>query len=858
VCQKPRIKCSICQHRKYIELDDAIIEAHLRGKIVVGIYPLTEDEKCYFLAFDFDEAEWEKDVAAVRAICHEHNIPIAVERSRSGNGAHLWIFFAEAISASLARKMGSALLTHAMSKRHEISFNSYDRLFPNQDTMPKGGFGNLIALPLQALPRKSHNTVFIDEQFLPYNDQWDFLRGIKKFSTDNVHALITRLGVDNDLGYLKVDTEENPKPWERRTSPTKLTHVDFPKQLQIVKADMLYVEKEGCSQRALNHIKRLAAFKNPEFYKAQAMRMPTYNKPRVISCSDESEKHLVLPRGCATDLFALFDNINVSHSFSDKTNAGRMVQVEFSGILREEQQEAVAELLRHQDGVLAATTAFGKTVVAAKLIAERKVNTLILVHRKQLLAQWIMRLSEFLMINETIVAVESAQKRGRKKKLNIIGSFCAGKNQLSSIIDVAVMQSLYCADDIREHVKNYGMIIVDECHHVPAFSFEQIIKQANAKYIYGLTATPARKDGHHPIIFMYCGPIRFRVDALKQAQQRPFAHFVIPRFTSFCMPDEDKEQGFSIQDVYASIVHDEIRNQLIVNDVLRCHEAGRHCLVLTERTEHVKMLAKMLSQNNPNVIALTGGMSAKETTALLGKIAATAQDEALTIVATGKLIGEGFDEPRLDTLFLAMPISWKGTLQQYAGRLHRIYEGKKEVQIYDYVDVRVRMLERMYSKRLRGYAAIGYQAKGPAERCGTVNNIYDKHSFFPIYRQDMEWAKKNILIVSPFVTQKRVIELLQILREALARKIKVTVVMRSAEDFTGKFRDSSAESIRTMLAAGIALQFKRKIHQKFAIIDQKIVWYGSINLLSFGYSEESVMRIVSASIAMELIASIGV
>jgi hypothetical protein len=415
---------------------------------------------------------------------------------------------------------------------------------------------------------------------------------------------------------------------------------------------------------------------------------------------------------------------------------------------------------------------------------------------------------------------------------------------------------LYSAEDVKNCVKNYGMIIIDECHHVPAFSFEQILKQINAKYIYGLTATPVRKDGHHPIIFMYCGSVRFRVDALKQAQKRPFDHFVIPRFTGFCMPDE--EQKFSIQDVYASIVYDEIRNHLIVNDVLRCYEAGRHCLVLTERTAHVNILAKMLSINNLNVIALTGGMGAKETSSLLNKIVETPADESLTIVATGKFIGEGFDEPRLDTLFLAMPISWKGTLQQYAGRLHRLFEGKNEVQIYDYVDVRVRMLERMYNKRLHGYAAIGYQAKGAVEKCGTINNIYDKHSFFPVYSQDLEWAKQSILIVSPFVTQKRVIELLQILREPLARKINVTVITRPAGDFTGKFKNTFEESVRAMIAAGIALTFKRKIHQKFAIIDKKTVWYGSINLLSFGYSEESVMRIVSAGIASELTESLAI
>jgi len=855
LCQKPRIKCSFCQHKSYKQLDDRIIESHLRGEIVVGIYPLTEDEKCFFLAIDFDEGEWVKDIVAFRNICLELNVPNATERSRSGKGAHVWIFFDKPVVACLARKMGCAILTHAMNKRHEISFKSYDRLFPNQDTMPKGGFGNLIALPLQAVPRKNHNSVFIDENFLPYADQWGFLNCIKKISEEDIHTLLVRLSSESELGLLRVDPDESPKPW-LRAIPEKLTKVDFPEQINLIRANMLYVEKNGISQRALNQVKRLAAFKNPEFYKAQAMRLPTYNKPRIISCSEESEKYLALPRGCETNLLAALDRVNVPYLCTDETYAGNSIKVEFSGTLHEEQQEATYELLRYHDGVLAATTAFGKTVVAAKFIAEKKINTLVLVHRKQLLWQWITRLSEFLVIDEVLPEIN--QKRGRKKKLNIIGSLSGGQNRLSKIIDVAVMQSLYAREDIDECMKNYGMIIIDECHHVPAVSFERILKHTNAKYIYGLTATPERKDGHHPIIFMYCGPVRFRVDAIKQARKRPFDHFIIPRFTSCCMPEEDEKQNYSIQDIYANIIQDEVRNNLIANDVLRCYEAGRHCLVLTERTVHVDMLTRILSKNNSNIIALTGGMRAKETAAIISKIASTPLNEPLVIVATGKFIGEGFDEPRLDTLFLATPISWKGTLQQYAGRLHRIFAGKKEVHIYDYVDIRVRMLERMYNKRLHGYASIGYQAKGPAEKCGTVNNIYDKYSFFSVYAQDLGWSKQNILIVSPFITQKRITELLRILQEPLNRKVKITIITRPVDAFIGKMKDVFVKNIRVMSEAGITLVFRQKIHQKFAIIDQKIVWYGSINLLSFGYSEESIMRIASANIALELIESIGV
>jgi len=613
ICGKPKIKCSECSRKSYGVFDEKVIEEHLRGNIIAGIYPMCLDETCHFLAIDFDNEGWKKDVSILRDACKEFDITIAIERSRSGNGAHVWFFFEKEIPAVLARKFGTALLTHSMSKRHEITFKSYDRFFPNQDTMPKGGLGNLIALPLQMAARKNGNSVFIDENFEPYADQWEFLSSIEKLSEVKVETLIAGLCHGNELGALKNDDEEVQKPWEKNR--VKLSKDDFPGEVNLVRANMLYILKAGISQRALNAIKRLAAFKNPEFYKAQAMRMPTYNKPRVISCSEETEEYLCLPRGCEADLNSLLKEYKVKIGWMDKTNHGRSIDVEFKGELREEQQLVINELIKYDNGVLSATTAFGKTVVAARLIAERKVNTLVLVHRQQLLAQWVSRLLDFLSINEELPVLE--KRRGRKKSQSLIGQIGAGKDNLSGIIDVAVMQSLNRGGEVKECVKNYGMVIVDECHHIPAFSFEQILKNVNAKYVYGLTATPARQDGHHPIIFMHCGPVRFRVDAKKQAEKRPFDHYIIPRFTSLRMPLDKVEKELSIQELYAEITVNEIRNQLIVEDVIKSYENGRNSLVLTERIAHVKSLAKKLSEKIPDVIALTGGMRAKETRRVL-------------------------------------------------------------------------------------------------------------------------------------------------------------------------------------------------------------------------------------------------
>ncbi|WP_366557061.1 DEAD/DEAH box helicase family protein [Desulfosporosinus sp. BICA1-9] len=615
--------------------------------------------------------------------------------------------------------------------------------------------------------------------------------------------------------------------------------------------------KTGISHRALNQLKRLAAFNNPEFYKAQAMRMPINKKkiPRIISCSDETEDYLCLPRGCEADVRAFFAELKIEPEFITETNHGRSIDVEFIGSLRDEQPRALAELLKHDTGVLSGTTAFGKTVVAIKLIAERKVNTLIIVDKVNLVTQWKKRLTEFLTINETLPDVIDVKTKGRKKVNSTIGQLGAGKDSLSGIIDIAVMQSLNRMGEVKDCVKNYGMIIVDECHHLSAISFENVLKSSNAKYVYGLTATPTRKDGHQPIIFMQCGSIRFKDDAKKQAEKRPFEHYVIPRFTSLRVPLDKNEKDVSIQELYSDIVVNEFRNQLIIDDIVRSFESGRNCLVLTERTAHVELLSNKLRERIPEVISLTGGMGVKRTREIMTRISETPDDKPLTLVATGKYIGEGFDEPRLDTLFLVIPISWKGTLQQYAGRLHRLFANKKEVQIYDYVDIHVRMLERMYHKRLNGYATIGYKAKGESTAPESIDVIFDKSNFLSVYTNDIINAAREILIVSPFVTKRRTLQMMQHLKLALENKVKVIVITRPIGDFKDKDTSALQGTLDLLQVAGVSLVFKSNIHQKYAVIDQRIVWYGSINLLSFGSAEESIMRLDSPNIANELIMS---
>ena len=853
LCDRTRVKCKDCKHRDLLPLTPEVIDRHLRNKDeygagIVGIYPLLPDETCFFIAVDFDEEKWEKDVATFRLVCESLNIPIAVERSRSGNGAHAWLFFEEPISALSARKLGNALLTKAMSVRHEIKFSSYDRMFPNQDFMSKGGFGNLIALPLQGGARKKGNSEFVDQNFQSYPDQWAYLSSIRKMRQDEVVRLLSELCVGNGLGELANTTEdEDVKPWESNKIETIQTK-DFPVTLTIVEANRLYIPKLEVSPKALNRIKRLSAFQNPQVYKTQKMRMSTYGIPRIIWSLDETDEYIGIPRGCKSALIHLLDEANIRYSFEDKRNNGKQVDVQFKGELRQEQQLAKDTLLQYENGILSLPTAFGKTVIGSSLIAERKCNTLILVHLQTLLEQWKKSLEQFLEINE--VLPEPEKNRGRNKVRSIIGQIGAGKNTLSGIIDIALVQSLIHNDEVDEIVKNYGMVIVDECHHASSVSFEKVLSNTNAKYVYGLTATPKRQDGQHPVVFMQCGAIRHSVSAKEQAGKHDFEHFVVPCFTSFRKPLNQSESDWHITNIYSTLAEDETRNQQITTDILDAVENNRTPIILTQRTDHVMILTDMLKkQTDANIITLIGTDSAKkkrETTELLENIP---PNEKLIIVATGKYIGEGFDYPRLDTLFLASPIAWKGTLAQYAGRLHREYPGKQDVIVYDYVDIHIPVLERMYHKRLTGYSQIGYKTLASKNEPDRISMIYDHKSFSTALKRDFSETRKEILISSPYIRKKQVNLLLAMLEDLVYKGIDITIITLPSESYREQER---AKKCIELLQTKVNVKTIPDIYQKYAIIDNRLVWYGSIGLLDYIDSDDTIMRLELKELVEEL------
>jgi superfamily II DNA or RNA helicase len=680
--------------RKFLPMTDGAIENHLLGKETVGVYPLLPDETCWFLAADFDKKTWEYDSQAFLETCQELSVPAALERSRSGKGGHIWIFFDRALPAITARKLGCVILTRTMERRHQLGLDSYDRFFPNQDTMPKGGLGNLIALPLQFAPRKSGNSVFIDVDFQPYPDQWQFFSTIRRLPAGIAEKIVAEAQGKGDLIGVRIsiaDDEDVLDPWtlppsrKRRERPIE---GPLPRGVQIVRANLVYVEKKDLPPAMLNRLLRLAAFQNPEFYKAQAMRLSTYDKPRVIACGQEFAQHIAVPRGCLMETLALLEAHQIRPEVRDERCAGTTLEAEFQGQLRPFQEEAVAKITGHDEGILCAPTAFGKTAVAAWLIAKRKVNTLVVVHRQQLLDQWQERLRMFLDLPS-----------------KSIGHIGGGKTDRTGRVDVAVIQSLYRKDDVKDFVAEYGQVIVDECHHISAFRFEQVMRQVKAKYVVGLTATPTRKDGHHPIIYMQCGPVRFNMSARTMTEATPFEHKVTPRHTEFRMAPELTE--VTIQDIYAALINHASRNEMIAGDIVGAIASGRCPLLLTGLTEHLQYFAAKLAGVAQHVVVLKGGMGKKQRRATAEVLASVPENESRVILATGSYIGEGFDDARLDTLFLAMPISWKGTLPQYVGRLHRP-DNKRFVQVYDYVDNYVPMLARMYERQLKGYGAIGY------------------------------------------------------------------------------------------------------------------------------------------------------
>ena len=877
-CDMKKYSCAACPFKLHVPLSDRYIFNHLAGKDstcrdVVGLYPLMEGDVCRFLAFDFDSHTgssdtWKKDAAAVRKTCAAFSIPVSVEISRSGKGAHLWIFFSENISAKRARNLGMLILQAAMNERHSLPFESFDRMFPNQDSIPKGGYGNLIALPLQGQAVKNKYSVFVDEDFIPFNDQWAYLSSVKKLSAKDLETCcieITKVVHDflpngcDDCGINKIDDiakdgtaykisgilsnnpiNQNKQSNNPASKNVQLTQKDFFSAVYITLSNQIEITKTGISERSLGIFRRTAVFLNPEYFKNLHMRLPLYNIPRYIDCSGETKNALLLPRGNLGQIEKLLKDCNTPYEINDEREDGIAIEVDFTAELYAEQKAVLQAMLESDIGILSAGTGFGKTVTAAALIAERKTNTIILVQTHTLLEQW---------------------KKAVKRFLNYeAGTIAAGKDMSTGIIDIAIIKSLTekNSDAVKPRRHTYGMLIVDECHHVSAFGTENLVKNFRSKYIYGLTATPVRRDGRQKIIFMQCGQILYATTTKQMNRVQNFEHYFIPRFTNFHIAAENAENSKqSIQNYYSEMIKAESRNLLIVSDVQTAVKAGRTPLVLSDRIEHLKLLKENLKDAAANVIVITGKgtqKQKKEQLEILNKVPAS---ESLIVLATGKYAGEGFDNPRLDTLMLAMPFSWKGTLAQYCGRLHRNFAGKDEVLIFDYVDFRLPVFDRMYRNRLKGYKQLGYTIKpvfDSGKKEEVPSKLYSANDYTTDFIQDCMDAKKSAIIYSPYLSKTEVQKFLPLVPKIISNGCKIFIMTKLHED-EGR-RKKQQQYINMLETAGAAVSAKENITQRLAIFDEKNLWYGSINFLGYSEEEDCSIRICNSEIASAIEAEI--
>lgn len=877
-CDMKKYSCSTCPFKLPVRLDDKYFYNHLAGKDelardVIGLYPLLPENLCLFLAIDFDahapkaqttitsthandqksynhkenEALWKSDILAVHKTSSELNIPSYMEISRSGNGGHLWFFFEDNISARLARNFGSAILKLTMQKRHSISFESFDRMFPNQDEIPKGGYGNLIALPLQGKAVKEGHSVFVDEDFKPFDDQWRFLSSIKKIDEKSIRSAIREIEnqlldfVEKDESEFEISGGINLKEDFNKLNHKNafLTKNDFPSKVKITLSNYIEIEKTGISERALGILRRTAVFLNPEYYKNLRMHLPLYNIPRFIDCSKEIEKYLLLPRGNLQTIVDIIKEAGALYEISDARETGAAIKIENKVSLYDEQKIALAEMLKSDTGILCAGTGFGKTVVASALIAERKINTLILVQSHALLEQW---------------------KKSIKQFLNFTpGTIAAGKDKSTGIIDIAIVNSLIekKSDEVKPRSYKYGMLIVDECHHVSAFTTENLVASFKSKYVYGLTATPIRRDGHQKIIFYQCGKILYSTTTKQMNAAQSFYHYFIPRFTSFhYLAEKADNKNPSINQYYEKIIENSARNELIFSDVKSAIENQRTPLILSERLEHLEFLQEQLKDCAQNVILITGKGTQKQKREQLENLNNISTEESLIILATGKYAGEGFDYPRIDTLMLAMPFSWKGTLSQYCGRLHRNFVGKEEVIIYDYVDFRIPVFDRMYQNRLKGYKQLGYTIK-PKEKdfeksssTETTSRLFSKEEYLHDFEKDIVNAKSKIIITAPYLSKTETLTFVLLTAKKIAESVTIIVYVKKASDETKNNKLKAC--IQLLENIGIRVEEKDDLSQKIAIIDEKVLWYGNINYLGYTEMEEFCMRIEDAKIASEI------
>lgn len=865
---KQKINCKDCPHQEYKNLKKSDILAHLCGRSynasdVIGVYPLLPNGTCRFLVYDFDNHEkgaekqdfantddaWIEEVEAMRTICNLNGIDPLVERSRSGKGAHIWLFFEKAISAKLARKFGFALLNQGAEQVNLKSFKYYDRMLPAQDTLPEGSIGNLIALPLQGQALQNGNSAFIDSNWNAYPNQWQVLWSKPRLSEEFMETKIREWSVSDIVDAANLVEENRDKPWGKSVQFRK---ADVNGKLSMTLSNGIYVDTLNLRPAIQNKIRRMAAFRNPIYYKNQAIGTANFDTSRYIYLGkDYLSGYIQIPRGLYEKVLENIESAGIDYEVADERQQGREIKVSFKGELRDEQKPALKEMIKYENGILHAATAFGKTVVCSAIIAEKKINTLILLESSALLEQWKEALEKFLVIKEEFPEYKTKTGRVRVRK-SLIGKLQGAHDSMTGIIDIAMAGSLCKKGEWHPFIEKYGMIIVDECHHAASDTIANVLKEVKAKYVYGVTATPKRSDGLEKINEMLIGPIRYSYTAKEKAKTQGIAHLVYPRFTR-AVPPRGVADNMHPNEAYEILRHNEMRDKQIIADVKACVSAGRTPVVLSKYKDHSEKLYESVKDCADYVFLLTGNNSKREHRKIREQLQLVKTEETLILVATGSLVGEGFDFPRLDTLIMATPVSFRSVVEQYAGRLNRDYEGKYNVIVYDYVDSHITMFDKMYAKRLKAYKQIGYKiCSGLHNEKQAANAIFDSGNYEEVYQRDLLEANKSIIVSSPAISGQKVHEFINLIKEKQMAGIEVTIVTWEPDSYG--FGDSAfwMSLHEDMRRAGFYIKTVEESCEHFAIIDQELVWYGNMNLLAKERVEDSMMRVKGKEIAAEL------
>lgn len=868
---KDGINCKDCKNRSYKTITKKDILNHLQGNAynasdVIGVYPLLSNGTCRFMVFDFDNHDkgaeekdfansddtWVEEVESMREICVLNGIEPLVERSRSGRGAHVWIFFDKPIAASFVRKFGFALLDKGAEQINLKSFKYYDRMLPAQDSLPEdSAVGNLIALPLQGKALQDGNSAFIDGNWNAYPNQWETLFNKPRLSQGFLEEKIKEWSNTIDNIAANAAESDREKPWNRMQHFNKN---DVEGKLHIVLSNGIYVDNTNLKAAMQNRIRRMAAISNPVFYKNQAIGTSNYDTARWIYLGkDHLSGYIQIPRGLQDELWENIKQADIDYEMEDERQQGRKNNVDFKGELRPEQDKALKELIRYDNGILHAATAFGKTVVSSAIIAQKKINTLIILESSALIEQWKEALEKFLNINEGLPTYETKTGRVRKRK-SLIGTLQGAHDSMTGIIDIAMAGSLCKKGKYHKMMNEYGLVLIDECHHSASETIANVLKEVKAKYVYGVTATPKRGDGLEKINYMLIGPIRYSYTAKEKAKEQGIQHLVYPRFTRTVPPRGVITDKMHPNEAYEIIHNNDVRDEQIIEDVKNCVAAGRTPVVLSRYKDHSEKFYERLKNYADHVFLMTGNNSKKEHRKILEQMHQVDKNESLILIATGSLVGEGFDFPRLDTLFMATPVSFRGVVEQYAGRLNRDYAGKENVIIYDYVDNHIPMFNNMYMKRLKAYKQIGYEfGDGLQTVKQTVNAIYDGNNYSENYHKDLLDSNKNIIISSPVISGSKVYELINMLKEKQMSGVQVTIVTWTPDSYG--FGDAAywMQLHEDMRRAGFYIRTVEEYCDRFAVIDQEVVWYGNINLLAKDKVDDSIMRVRSKGIAGELL-----